>query len=151
MTATKGGYIWPETVSRRISSPQGARNTGIKGASTNHKGVDICGVGTSTSVLATKAGVVQTSAYAPSSYGEYVVINHGNGYVTLYAHMQRGSRTVKEGDIVKQGQVLGKVGMTGSATGNHLHFELRINGVRQDGRTLYPNVQFKYPYGTNNP
>ena len=94
--------------------------------------------------------MVQTSAYASSSYGEYVVINHGDGYVTLYAHMQRGSRTVKEGDIVKQGQVLGKVGMTGSATGNHLHLELRINGVRQDARTLYPNVPFKYPYGSSN-
>lgn len=41
--------------------------------------------------------------------------------------------------------------MTGSASGNHLHLELRINGVRQDARTLYPSIQFKYPYGTNNP
>ncbi|MBD5168800.1 MAG: peptidoglycan DD-metalloendopeptidase family protein [Oscillibacter sp.] len=127
MTATKGGYIWPETVSRRITSPQGSRNTGIKGASTNHKGVDIGGVGTSTSVLATKAGVVQTSAYS-SSYGNYVVIYHGPGNTTLYAHMS--SRSVKEGDHVSQGQVIGITGSTGISSGPHLHYEITEGGVR---------------------
>ena len=127
MTATKGGYIWPETVSRRITSPQGSRNTGIKGASTNHKGVDIGGVGTSTSVLATKAGVVQTSAYS-SSYGNYVVIYHGPGNTTLYAHMS--SRSVKEGDNVSQGQVIGITGSTGISSGPHLHYEITEGGVR---------------------
>ena len=127
MTATKGGYIWPETVSRRISSPQGARNTGIKGASTNHKGVDICGVGTSTSVLATKAGVVQTSAYS-RSYGNYVVIYHGPGNTTLYAHMS--SRSVQEGDKVTQGQVIGITGSTGVSSGPHLHYEITEGGSR---------------------
>ena len=92
MTATKGGYIWPETVSRRITSPMGGRNTGIPGASTNHKGVDIGGVGYTTNVLATKAGVVITSKLS-SSYGNYVVISHGPGNTTLYAHMS--SRAVK--------------------------------------------------------
>ncbi|MBD5151947.1 MAG: peptidoglycan DD-metalloendopeptidase family protein [Oscillibacter sp.] len=127
MTATKGGYIWPETVSRRITSPQGSRNTGIKGASTNHKGVDIGGVGTTTSVLATKAGVVQTSAYS-SSYGNYVVIYHGPGNTTLYAHMS--SRSVKEGDNVSQGQVIGITGSTGISSGPHLHYEITEGGVR---------------------
>lgn len=127
LTATKGGYIWPETVSRRITSPQGPRNTGIKGASTNHKGVDIGGVGTSTSVLATKAGVVQTSAYS-SSYGNYVVIYHGPGNTTLYAHMS--SRSVKEGDNVSQGQVIGITGSTGVSSGPHLHYEITEGGVR---------------------
>lgn len=127
MTATKGGYIWPETVSRRITSPQGARNTGIKGASTNHKGVDIGGVGTSTSVLATKAGVVITSALH-RSYGNYVVISHGPGNTTLYAHMS--SRSVKEGDTVTQGQVIGITGSTGVSSGPHLHYEITEGGVR---------------------
>ena len=127
LTATKGGYIWPETVSRRITSPQGSRNTGIKGASTNHKGVDIGGVGTTTSVLATKAGVVQTSAYS-SSYGNYVVIYHGPGNTTLYAHMS--SRSVKEGDNVSQGQVIGVTGSTGISSGPHLHYEITEGGVR---------------------
>ena len=127
LTATVGGYIWPETVSVRITSPMGSRNTGIKGASTNHKGVDIGGVGTTTSVLATKAGVVQTSAYS-SSYGNYVVIYHGPGNTTLYAHMS--SRSVKEGDAVTQGQVIGITGSTGVSSGPHLHYEITENGAR---------------------
>ena len=127
LTATVGGYIWPETVSVRITSPMGPRNTGIKGASTNHKGVDIGGVGTTTSVLATKAGVVQTSAYS-SSYGNYVVIYHGPGNTTLYAHMS--SRSVKEGDTVTQGQVIGITGSTGVSSGPHLHYEITENGAR---------------------
>lgn len=127
MTATKGGYIWPETVSRRITSPMGSRNTGIPGASTNHKGVDIGGVGYSTNVLATKAGVVITSKFS-SSYGNYVVISHGPGNTTLYAHMS--SRSVKEGDSVTQGQVIGVTGNTGISRGAHLHYEITEGGVR---------------------
>lgn len=127
MTATKGGYIWPETASRRITSPMGSRNTGIKGASTNHKGVDIGGVGTTTSVLATKAGVVITSALS-RSYGNYVVISHGPGNTTLYAHMS--SRSVKEGDTVTQGQVIGITGSTGISSGPHLHYEITEGGSR---------------------
>lgn len=127
MTATKGGYIWPETVSRRITSPMGSRNTGIPGASTNHKGVDIGGVGYTTNVLATKAGVVIVSKLS-SSYGNYVVISHGPGNTTLYAHMS--SRAVKEGDSVTQGQVIGVTGNTGISRGAHLHYEITEGGVR---------------------
>ena len=127
--ATVGGYIWPENVSKRITSPMGSRNTGIPGASTNHKGVDIGGVGYTTNVVATKAGVVMTSAYH-SSYGNYVVIYHGSGNTTLYAHMS--SRSVKEGDSVKQGDVIGVTGCTGVSTGPHLHYEITENGVRVD-------------------
>ena len=126
-SATSGGYIWPETVSKRITSPQGQRNTGIKGASTNHKGVDIGGVGYTTSVLATKAGVVIT-AERSSSYGNYVVISHGPGNRTLYAHMS--SLSVKEGDTVTQGQVIGITGSTGISSGPHLHYEIFENDTR---------------------
>lgn len=136
MTATKGGYIWPETVSRRITSPMGSRNTGIKGASTNHKGVDIGGVGYTTNVLATKAGVVITSAHS-SSYGNYVVISHGPGNTTLYAHMS--SRSVKAGDQVSQGQVIGVTGCTGISSGPHLHYEITEGGVRVNPLDYLPN------------
>ena len=95
-----------------------------------------------TKVTAVQGGVVITSSYAPNSYGEYVVISHGNGVTTLYAHMQRGSRKVKEGDIVSQGQTLGLVGSTGSSTGNHLHLEYKVNGVREDPMKLFPAVKF---------
>lgn len=136
MTATKGGYIWPETVSRRITSPMGSRNTGIPGASTNHKGVDIGGVGYTTNVLATKAGVVITSKLS-SSYGNYVVISHGPGNTTLYAHMS--SRAVKEGDTVTQGQIIGVTGNTGISRGAHLHYEITENGSRVNPLDYLPN------------
>ena len=134
-TATAGGYIWPENASKKITSPYGSRSTGIRGASTNHKGVDIGGVGYSTSVLATKAGVVITSEKS-SSYGNYVVISHGPGNTTLYAHMS--SRSVKEGDVVSQGQVIGVTGSTGISSGPHLHYEIKEGGSRIDPRTYLP-------------
>ena len=134
-TASAGGYIWPESVSRRITSPMGSRNTGIPGASTNHKGVDIGGVGYTTTVVATKAGVVITSERS-SSYGEYVVISHGPGNTTLYAHMS--SRSVKEGDVVTQGQAIGITGSTGISRGAHLHYEITEGGVRVDPLTYLP-------------
>ncbi len=134
-SASVGGYIWPVTTSRRITSNYGNRNTGIKGASTNHKGVDIGGVGYTTKVLATKAGVVITSSYA-SSYGNYVVISHGTGNTTLYAHMS--SRSVKAGDKVTQGQVIGVTGSTGVSSGPHLHYEITEKGKRVDPKQYLP-------------
>ena len=125
--ATAGGYIWPVTTSRRITSPYGNRNTGIPGASTNHKGVDIGGVGYTTEVHAAKAGTVIVSQRS-SSYGEYVVVSHGSGNTTLYAHMS--SRSVSVGDYVDQGDVLGITGSTGISSGPHLHFEITENGSR---------------------
>ena len=124
--ATQGGYIWPVD-SRRITSEFGLRNTGIKGASTNHKGVDIGGVGYSSSVYAAKAGTVVISTYS-SSYGNYVAISHGSGNITLYAHLS--SRKVSVGQRVSQGQVIGITGSTGISSGPHLHFEITENDVR---------------------
>ena len=139
------GYLYPLPASyTRITSVFGPRTHPITGKYHNHSGTDIPAPG-GTNVKAVKGGVVVTSAYAPSSYGEYVVVNHGDGITTLYAHMQRGSRKVKEGDIVSQGQVLGLVGSTGSSTGNHLHLELRKNGVRQNALTMFPSMSFQLP------
>ena len=134
-TATAGGYIWPVTSSRRLTSNYGPRNTGIAGASTNHKGVDIGGVGYDTNVLATKDGIVITSTYS-SSYGNYVVISHGPGNTTLYAHMS--SRSVSEGDMVTQGQIIGVTGSTGISSGPHLHYEITENGSRVDPKQYLP-------------
>lgn len=99
----------------------------------NHTGVDFaCGAGTP--IVAVKAGTVVTSTALRSSsggyrsYGEYVVINHHDGTMTLYAHMLPGSRTVSPNQQVSQGQVIGQVGSTGNSTGPHLHFEVRIGG-----------------------
>ena len=106
--------------------------TGYYGYS-GHTGVDFaCAAGTP--IVAVKSGVVVTSKALKRpngsyrSYGEYIVINHFDGTMTLYAHMLPGSRMVFEGDTVAQGQQIGQVGTTGNSTGNHLHFEVRING-----------------------
>ena len=125
-SATYGGYIWPETVSKRITSPFGKRVSPGGIGSTNHQGADIGGVGYTTQILAAKAGTVIISQYS-SSYGNYVVISHGSGNTTLYAHMS--SRKVKVGDVVKQGQVIGITGCTGNSTGPHLHFGITENGT----------------------
>ncbi len=99
-----------------------------------HTGVDININVTGKSVVAVKDGTVVTSTaqrYANGnyrSYGEYIVIDHHDGTMTLYAHMYPNSRRVSKGDTVVQGQVIGTVGTTGNSTGNHLHFEVRING-----------------------
>lgn len=106
--------------------------TGYYGYS-GHTGVDFACSG-GTPIVAVKSGVVVTSTALKRangsyrSYGEYIVINHYDGTMTLYAHMRPGSRMVQKGDTVAQGQQIGQVGTTGNSTGNHLHFEVRING-----------------------
>lgn len=100
-----------------------------------HTGVDVNINVVGRSVVAVKSGTVVTSKALKNSdgsyrsYGEYVVINHHDGTMTLYAHMLAGSRKVEPGQTVAQGQVIGTVGSTGNSTGPHLHFEVRKNGV----------------------
>ena len=72
------------------------------------------------------------------SYGNYVVINHGNGYKTLYAHMSKIA--VSAGQGVERGQVIGYVGSTGNSTGNHCHFEMYGPNGRFSAQTLFPNM-----------
>ena len=126
------GFIWPVNTSKKISSPIGSRVAPGGFGSTNHKGVDICNVGFTSSVFAVKSGKVlltNTSGYG-GGYGNYVVIDHGGGVTTLYAHMSVVK--VSEGQMVSQGTVLGITGSTGASTGPHLHYEVRINGVYQN-------------------
>lgn len=123
-TETYGGYIWPCS-SKYITSPLGARYTGIPGASTNHAGIDIGRVGYTTKAVAAKAGTVIISAY--NKYrGNYVVVSHGSGNTTTYQHLS--SRSVSKGDYVAQGQVVGITGCTGVSRGAHLHFEITEGG-----------------------
>lgn len=125
-SAALGGYIWPVS-SRKVTSTFGGRASPGGIGSTNHKGVDIGGVGYNSEIRAAKAGTVIVSQYS-SSYGNYVVVSHGGGNTTLYAHMS--SYKVTSGQSVSQGDVLGITGSTGHSTGPHLHFEISENGER---------------------
>lgn len=144
---TSGNWYWPLPGRYKISSLFGGRIDPINGRPDNHTGTDIPAPG-GTPIYAAQNGVVTTvnaNRYA-SSYGYYCIINHGNGYATLYAH-QNQVPIVKEGQTVQKGQVIGYVGSTGRSTGNHLHFELRVNGVRGDVLRLYPGMTFTSPKG----
>jgi murein DD-endopeptidase MepM/ murein hydrolase activator NlpD len=134
MTATGGS-----TASQYITSGFGARNTGIAGASTNHKGVDISGgpwqQGTPISVI--KPGVVEeTGDLGSKGWGRYVVIKHDDGSYSLYGHLSEIN--VQKGDKIENksgaAKVIGKVGSTGVSSGPHLHFEVGTgwNGVIQN-------------------
>ena len=130
---TGSGYAWPLPGYYRLTSAFGYRIHPITQRPNSHTGIDIPAPG-GTEIHAARGGQVVTSAYH-SSYGNYVVVDHGNGQSTLYAHMS--SRAVSEGQMVSQNQVLGYVGTTGSSTGNHLHFEVRVNYQRVDPEQFY--------------
>lgn len=87
-------------------------------------------------IVAAQGGTVVTAGWNAGGYGNYVVIDHGNGYQTLYAHMVTGSIVVKAGDRVKQGQKLGLMGSTGRSTGTHLHFEVKKGDTKLDPLTV---------------
>ena len=136
-SVTSSGYSWPlPSGCRTLTSAFGYRIHPITGVAQSHTGIDVSATG-GTTITAAKAGVVITSAYH-WSYGNYVVISHGNGDSTLYAHMSR--RAVSEGETVAQGQTIGYVGSTGSSTGNHLHLEIREGGQRVDPEKCFPEL-----------
>ena len=120
-----GSMVWPCPSYNYISSNYGYRTHPITGkVSSFHKGIDIAS-GSGNPVLAAASGTVVKS-YMSSSYGNYIVISHGGGLMTAYAHLSR--RLVSVGDTVSAGQQIGKVGSTGNSTGPHLHFEVYVNG-----------------------
>ena len=135
--ATVGGYAWPLRTARRITSNYGWRTHPIKGTQSFHSGVDIGGVGYTSDILAAKDGVVLEATYS-SAYGYYIVISHGSGNSTMYAHMSKGTFRVSVGDHVTQGQVIGTTGSTGLSTGPHLHYEIRENGESIDPLPYLP-------------
>jgi murein DD-endopeptidase MepM/ murein hydrolase activator NlpD len=120
------GFIWP--LNGAITSPFGPRWGRM------HTGIDIDGV-TGDPIVASKSGRVIVASYY-GGYGNAVVIDHGGGVATLYGHQSRIGVSV--GDEVSQGQVIGYVGCTGSCTGDHLHFEVRINGNPVDPMPYLP-------------
>lgn len=135
--AVSGGMKIPlESGTYRISSPFGPRNTGIAGASTFHGGVDLA-ANKGTPIYASASGTV-THSGSGTGYGLYIKINHGNGVETRYAHCSE--LLVDKGDRVEAGQLIGLVGNTGISSGSHLHWEVRLNGVKQDPMGEYQGV-----------
>ena len=120
------GFMWP--LNGAVTSYYGPRWGSM------HTGIDIDGT-TGTPVVASKAGTV-SMASSYSGYGNAVIVDHGGGYQTLYAHLS--GFAVSSGQTVSQGQVVGYVGCTGSCTGDHLHFEVRVNGSPQDPMNYLP-------------
>jgi murein DD-endopeptidase MepM/ murein hydrolase activator NlpD len=114
---------WP--VRGTLSSVFGVRNSPFTETSVFHHGLDIV-ARTGMPVVASAPGVVVKSGYE-SLYGNMVVVDHGAGYRSVYAHMS--SCGVEEGAFVNRGEELGKVGSTGRSTGPHLHYEVRVNGL----------------------
>ena len=120
------GFLYPLPYRVAITDSYGYRTHPVTGQKTTwHNGVDLA-AGAGTAIYATKSGTV-TTALRSDIWGNYVVINHGDGFSSLYAHMQ--GLIVKAGDYVKQGQTIGYVGSTGLSTGPHLHFTIYYNGA----------------------
>lgn len=157
-TTTNTGYWWPigsdetTTVDGKVfamGNPSSVNITAYFNGNDSvhnghHGGIDIGAVINKENVIATKDGTViypdvndnvsiGTCDYYGTkancnSYGNYVMIDHGDGLISLYGHLYQNSITVRKGDYVKQGQVIAKSGSSGNSTGGHLHFEIRING-----------------------
>ncbi len=121
-------YIWPCPSSKKITSKYGYRIHPIQKVRKLHTGIDI-GAKKGAEIKASASGKVIMAKYY-GGYGNCIIIDHGGGMSTLYAHMS--AYVAKEGDWVSQGQVIGKVGSTGNSTGPHLHFEVRVNGQTVD-------------------
>lgn len=119
----KEGWIRPCTYTK-LTSPFGERDAPTAGASTYHQGVDLAGP-EGTPIYAARSGTVTIARYSNSA-GYYVTINHGDGFSSVYMHMT--TYTVRVGQKVSQGQLIGYMGSTGISTGSHLHFGIALNG-----------------------
>lgn len=131
-----GGYVgpqgWAVPAEGPITDGFGSRPSPGGGiGSTYHQGIDI-GASCNSAIYAAYPGVVEYAG-PNGSYGNFVLINHGSGVQTGYAHIRDGGILVGIGQSVSAGQPIARVGSTGASTGCHLHYEVRINGVKIDG------------------
>lgn len=133
-----GSFIWPCPSCTYITSRFGLRIHPITGEEKTHTGLDI-GAGYGAAIVAADGGTV-ILAEVNGGYGNCVMIDHGNGYTTLYGHMS--SYAVSSGQSVSQGDTIGYVGSTGMSTGPHLHFEVRSGGGRIDPEQFFSGLTF---------
>ncbi len=140
-TYVGGSFQWPLPASNNIVTCRfGMRTHPITGVYKLHTGVDLRATA-GTNVYAANSGTVTRATYS-AAYGNYVMIDHGGGIVTLYGHMRR--LTVSKGQTVSRGTVIGYVGSTGYSTGPHLHFEVIKNGEYTNPLKQYPNFSVIY-------
>ena len=118
-----------------VTSEFGYRTDPFTGKSAGHSGIDL-GTPKGTPIRAALDGTVQFVRYKTTGYGYHLAIDHGGGFVTLYGHCSK--IFVTEGQKVKAGDIIAEVGSTGRSTGNHLHFEVRINGEMKNPRSYLP-------------
>lgn len=135
-SAVTGRFSLPIASFKRVSSGFGYRKHPIGGGSKMHKGVDLA-ANRGTRILASDSGVVKFSGWK-GGYGYCVVVDHQNGYETLYGHCSKLIADV--GDNVGKGDLIAEVGSTGASTGNHLHFEVHKNGTAIDPTQFLPNL-----------
>lgn len=137
-----GEFQWPLPGYSTITSTFGETRSYYSGGqlvNDVHTGTDISGSGVyGKPIVAANSGVVYSVVYSNYGYGNYVIIDHGGGYSTLYAHCS--SLAVQEGQVVIRGDVIAYVGSTGNSTGPHLHFEVRINGKAVNAMQYFQKV-----------
>ena len=124
-TYAGGAFKWPAPGYSRITSPFGWRAW----SNSYHKGIDI-GAPIGAAIVASNAGRIVVSSFDANGYGNYVIIDHGGGYMTVYGHLSK--KYVSVGQQVGRGATIGACGSTGRSSGPHLHFEIRSNGVAYD-------------------
>ena len=131
-----GSFLWPVASYLYVSSRFGLRVHPITGEKKSHTGIDIAS-NQGTAVYASDGGSVTLAGWN-GGYGNCIMIDHGNGYVTLYGHLS--SISVSVGQTVSQGATIGAVGSTGNSTGPHLHFEVLKNGTRIDPEQFFSGL-----------
>lgn len=119
-----GSFVWPTS------------GTITQGFKPMHQAIDI-GAPTGTPIVAADSGYVVTAGWSEYGYGKYVVIDHGNGFQTLYSHLS--VILVEVGQSVGKGERIGSIGSTGRSTGPHLHFEIRFNGIQRNPLGYLPS------------
>lgn len=118
-----------------VTSEFGYRKDPFTGQTKGHSGLDL-GAPKGTPIRSALDGTVYVVRHSTTGYGYHVMVDHGGGFVTLYAHCSK--ILVHEGQQVKAGDIIAEVGTTGRSTGNHLHFEIRMNGEKQNPRSYLP-------------
>lgn len=137
-----GDWLWPTESGWKITSKFGNRDKPTEGASTNHRGIDIGGLPVNSKIFAIADGTITSMGYN-NTMGNYIWIDHGNGYSSVYMHMNGHASGLLTGSVVSAGQNIGFLGSTGVSTGPHLHLGVQFNNEYIDPETIFPGIYDK--------